>query len=130
MRFEQKFKDYRKAFRAFDINFDGQLEFHEFVQGLEFCGIQMPLDDYLQVFNCINYDNTKSIDFNKFCLINIDKSNNVSSMIESMKHNKEMMNEMKQKQEDDMYFNAKKQGNTLITNSASDLLHHRHKLIS
>ena len=26
-RFEQKFKDYRQAFRSFDINYDGQLEF-------------------------------------------------------------------------------------------------------
>ena len=31
MRFEQKFKDYRKAFRQFDFNFDGEIEFNEFV---------------------------------------------------------------------------------------------------
>ena len=90
----------------------------------------MPLDDYLLVFNCINYDNTKSIDFNKFCLINIDKSNNVSKMIENMKQNKEQMHELKQMKEDDNYFNSKKQGNSIIGNQAMDLIHHRHKLIS
>ena len=30
MRFEEKFRDYRKAFRRFDVNFDGTVEFHEF----------------------------------------------------------------------------------------------------
>ena len=89
MRFEQKFKDYRKAFRCFDVNFDGTLEFHEFVDGLELCSISMPLDDYRLVYDLLNYDNAKSIDFSKFCLINIDKSNNVKDMIQNTIKNKE-----------------------------------------
>ena len=77
LRFEQKFKDYRRAFRNFDINFDGHIEFEEFVQGLEFCGIAMPLEDYRQVYDLINYDNAEYINFQKFCLINMDKNNNI-----------------------------------------------------
>ena len=80
-RFEQKFKDYRQAFRCFDINFDGDLEFQEFVQGLQFCGIAMPYSDYRTVYNTLNYDNSGYIDFQKFCLINTDKSNDVDRLI-------------------------------------------------
>jgi len=65
------------AFRNFDLNFDGTIEFQEFVQGLEFCGIAMPLEDYRIVYDLINYDNAECIDFQKFCLINIDKSNDI-----------------------------------------------------
>lgn len=85
MRLEQKFKDYRKAFRHFDVNFDGSVEFHEFVQGLELCGINMPYHDYKLVFDAINWDNAKEIDFSKFCLINTDKSNNIQQLIKSKK---------------------------------------------
>lgn len=81
LRLEQKFKDYRKAFRQFDVNFDGSVEFHEFVQGLEICGINMPYHDYKLVFDAINWDNSKSINFNKFCLINTDKSNNIKQLV-------------------------------------------------
>ena len=80
-RFEQKFKDYRRAFRAFDVNFDGTIEFHEFIQGLEFAGINMPLEDFRLVYDLLNYDNAKYLDFNKFCLINIDKSNDIKQII-------------------------------------------------
>ena len=88
MRFEQKFKDYRIAFRHFDLNFDGKIEFQEFVQGLEFCGIAMPLEDYWTIYNLINYDNADHINFSKFCLINIDKSNDVQKLIDGIKQNK------------------------------------------
>lgn len=84
-RFEQKFKDYRHAFRSFDVNFDGRIEFQEFVQGLQLCGIAMPLEDYRIVFSVINYDNTADIGFQNFCLINIDKSNNVLKLIQDTK---------------------------------------------
>jgi Ca2+-binding EF-hand superfamily protein len=81
MRFEQKFKDYRKAFRNFDVNFDGTVEFHEFIQGLELCGINMPYTDYKLVFDFLNYDNSKTLNFNKFCLINMDKCNNIIDLV-------------------------------------------------
>jgi Ca2+-binding EF-hand superfamily protein len=81
MRFEQKFKDYRMAFRHFDVNFDGTVEFHEFVGGLESCGINMPYADYRLVWDLINYDCAKELNFLKFCLINMDKTNNVLDLI-------------------------------------------------
>jgi Ca2+-binding EF-hand superfamily protein len=65
------------AFRCFDVNFDGTIEFHEFVDGLELCGIYMPLEDYRKVYDTLNYDNGSDIDFDKFCLINTDKANNI-----------------------------------------------------
>ena len=80
-RFEQKFRDYRQAFRSFDVNYDGQLEFQEFVQGLQFCNIAMPYHDYRAVYNTLNYDKAGYIDFQKFCLINIDRSNDIDKLI-------------------------------------------------
>ena len=87
-RFEQKYKDYRVAFRAFDVNFDGTLEFHEFVNGLEVSGISMPLEDYRLLYDSLNYDNGPTLDFNKFCLINTDKSNDIMKSIEEHQVNK------------------------------------------
>jgi Ca2+-binding EF-hand superfamily protein len=65
------------AFRHFDVNYDGTVEFEEFVAGLEICGISMILKDYKDVYELINFDNDSHIDFQKFCLINIDKGNNI-----------------------------------------------------
>ena len=88
MRFEQKFKDYRIAFRHFDVNFDGTVEFHEFIGGLESCGIMMPYEHYRQVWDLINYDGDKELNFGKFCLINIDKNNNVLDLIKNTINNR------------------------------------------
>lgn len=49
----------------------------------------MPYDDYRTVYNTLNYDNGGYIDFQKFCLINIDKSNDINKLIELTKKNKE-----------------------------------------
>ena len=45
-RIEEKFKDYRRAFRHFDVNFDGKLTFQEFIAGCEFSGIHMSIKDF------------------------------------------------------------------------------------
>lgn len=50
MRLEEKFKDFRKAFRSFDKNYDGNLSFKEFMSGLENIGIRLSLEDFLKIF--------------------------------------------------------------------------------
>lgn len=104
-RFEQKFKDYRQAFRSFDINYDGMLEFQEFVQGLQFCGIAMSYKDFRSVFNTLNYDSSGYIDFRKFCLINIDKSNDIDRLIRMTKRNKEQLGQLEAEKDNEQYYN-------------------------
>ena len=145
LRFEQKFRDYRMAFRHFDMNFDGTIEFEEFVQGMEFCGIAMSLSEYKKVFDLINYDNADFINFQKFCLINVDKSNNIFRLIEETKKINKVQNDIKQDKEDEEYYNNRskalqnvaiginqkpplnvnRQGHTAISHK----INHRHKLI-
>lgn len=43
MRLEEKFRDYRHAFRSFDTNYDGTLSFKEFMTGLENIGVRLDL---------------------------------------------------------------------------------------
>lgn len=50
MRIEEKFKDFRKAFRSFDKNYDGNLSFKEFMSGLENIGIRLSLEDFQSIF--------------------------------------------------------------------------------
>jgi len=81
-RIEEKFKDYRNAFRDFDINVDGVISFQEFMTGCEYCGIHLPIKDSKLAFDLIDYDNAKSIDFKKFSLINTDNSKSIFEQIE------------------------------------------------
>jgi Ca2+-binding EF-hand superfamily protein len=55
-RIEEKFKDFRKAFRSFDKNFDGGLNFKEFITGMDGIGIKLKLTDYRLIFDAIDYD--------------------------------------------------------------------------
>ena len=65
------------------------------MQGLEFCGIAMTLEDYRLVYDLLNYDNAEYIDFQKFCLINIDKSNDIKKLINETIKNRELQNKLK-----------------------------------
>ena len=76
-RIEEKFKDFRHAFRNFDRDFGGSLDFKEFIQGMECIGVKLKLDDYRLIFEMIDYDNEGSIDFGKFCLLNSDKKHDL-----------------------------------------------------
>lgn len=86
---EQKFKDYRNAFRFVDVSFDSSVSFDEFVGQFEFIGITMALDDFKLIFNILDYDDTGEIDFLKFCLINTDKCSDVYKAIDKLKRRKQ-----------------------------------------
>ena len=81
---EEKFTDYRRAFRAFDVNLDGQLSLEEFVECCEHVGIHMPIQDFQAVFNVIDYDRSGEIGYKEFCLLNTDKRN-IFAHIEDIK---------------------------------------------
>lgn len=72
-RIEEKFKDFRHAFRAFDKNFDGGLNFKEFITGMESIGVKLRLQDYRRIFDHVDYDAEGEIGFSKFCLLNMDR---------------------------------------------------------
>jgi Ca2+-binding EF-hand superfamily protein len=69
-RIEERFKDFRHAFRSFDKNFDGGLNFKEFITGMESIGVKLKLSDYRLIFDAVDYDNEGEIGFSKFCLFN------------------------------------------------------------
>lgn len=56
IRLEEKFKDYRHAFRSFDTNYNGTLSFKEFITGMENIGIRLELEDFKVLFETIDYD--------------------------------------------------------------------------
>ena len=43
----------------------------------------MSFNDYRAVYNTLDYDNSGCVDFEKFCLINIDRSNDIGRLIEA-----------------------------------------------
>jgi Ca2+-binding EF-hand superfamily protein len=77
LRVEEKFKDYRSAFRSFDKNYVGNLTFKEFMNGLENIGIRLALEDFKILFEILDYNKTGEIGFNKFCLLNTDRSKDI-----------------------------------------------------
>ncbi len=62
-RIEEKFKDFRHAFRNFDKNFDGGLNFKEFITGMESIGVKLKLADYRLLFEALDYDDEGEIGF-------------------------------------------------------------------
>ena len=69
----EKFRGFRDAFRRFDKNFDGTLNFREFVSGMDEMGINLTLPDFRLLFEKIDFDNEGEIDYFKFCLLDFDK---------------------------------------------------------
>ena len=53
--------------------------------GCEFCGIHLTLDQFKTVWSILDYDQTDEIDFNKFCLINTDKTNDIFRLVDELK---------------------------------------------
>jgi Ca2+-binding EF-hand superfamily protein len=69
----EKFKGFRQGFRRFDKNFDGGLNFQEFVSGLIEMGIHVSMADYRLIFEKIDFDKGGEVDYFKFCLLDYDK---------------------------------------------------------
>lgn len=69
----QKYKGFTEAFRRFDKNFDGSLNFREFVTGLVEMGVDLNLSDYRLIFDKIDYNEEEEIDYFKFCLLDTGK---------------------------------------------------------
>ena len=68
-RIVEKYRGFTEAFRRFDKNFDGSLNFREFVSGMDEMGIHLTLPDYRLIFDCIDFNQNESIDYFKFCLL-------------------------------------------------------------
>ena len=79
-RIEEKFKDFRHAFRSFDKDFGGSLDFKEFITGMEESGIKLKLGDYRLIFDTIDYDCKGEIGFYKFCLLNTDRKSDLERL--------------------------------------------------
>ena len=80
-RVEEKFKDFRHAFRFFDKNFDGSLNFKEFITGMEEIGVKLKMTDYRLIFDAIDIDSAQEIGFHKFCLLNQDRKLDLAAMV-------------------------------------------------
>jgi len=72
-RIEEKFRDYRTAFRNIDKDFGGSLEFKEFITSFEEMGICLKVADFKMIFDALDFDSRGQIDFNKFCFLNSDR---------------------------------------------------------
>lgn len=72
-RIVEKYKGFTEAFRRFDKNFDGSINFREFVQGMGEMGVALTLPDYRLIFDKIDYDKSDEIDHFKFCMLDYDK---------------------------------------------------------
>ena len=80
-RIEEKFKGFRQAFRSFDKNFDGGLNFKEFITGMEEIGVKLKMTDYRLIFDAIDIDSAQEIGFHKFCLLNQDRKLDLAAMV-------------------------------------------------
>ncbi len=69
----EKHKGFTEAFRRFDKNFDGSLNFREFVLGMTEMGLNLTLTDMRLLFDKIDFDKAGEIDYFKFCLLDYDK---------------------------------------------------------
>jgi hypothetical protein len=67
----------------------------------------MPIVDYRIVFDVINFNNVEEIGFQHFCLINIDKCNNVLKLVDQTKRNNAAINKVIVEREEADYFRSK-----------------------
>lgn len=58
---EEHFKNYRNAFRKFDIDHDGKIDFGEFALGLDNIGISLNVSVVRAVFSQLDTDSNKTL---------------------------------------------------------------------
>ena len=63
---EEHFKNYREAFRKFDVNHNNKITFADFAKGLEGMGVTLNLAVIRAVFSAVDNNHNKSIQFNEF----------------------------------------------------------------
>ena len=69
IKIEEKFKNYREAFRRFNVDFNDYISFSEFCKRLESIGISLKLSDYRQVYDLIDENKNGQISYTEFCKI-------------------------------------------------------------
>lgn len=67
MRMEEKFKNIGQAFRTFDTDGDSRITFEEFWKGLTNVGIIMEKDTCKELFDYLDENGDRIIEFNEFC---------------------------------------------------------------
>ncbi|CAI2361416.1 unnamed protein product [Moneuplotes crassus] len=72
VKIDEKFKDYKDAFRAFDNDYSGNIGFTELVEGLETMGILLELESMKKLFNYLDVNKDGEINFNEFCRLHYD----------------------------------------------------------
>lgn len=72
-RIVEKHKGFTEAFRRFDKDFDGSINFREFVTGMNELGVNLTLPDYRLIYDKINFNKEDEIDYFKFCLLDYAK---------------------------------------------------------
>ena len=68
-RIEEKFKNYRDAFRKMNLDFNEYLSFSEFCKGLDSIGISLKITAFRKLFDFIDSDKNGRISFQEFCKI-------------------------------------------------------------
>ena len=65
-RIEEKFKNYREAFRKMNLDFNEYLSFSEFWKGLDIIGISLRITDFRKLFDFIDVNKSGTISFTEF----------------------------------------------------------------
>lgn len=52
--------------------------------GCDFSGISLSLPDFKMVYDTLDYDKSGKVDFEKFCMLNTDKSTDINRLIEKI----------------------------------------------
>ncbi len=90
-RINEKHKGFTEAFRRFDKNFDGSLNFREFVMGMNELGVNLALPDYRLIFDKIDFNKEDEIDYFKFCLLDYDKEAMRQKLIDQYNSEEQLM---------------------------------------